>query len=93
MYQHTIEQLRSEITCRWGGTIYPINRDGDYFKTHPLFVADHLLWMCLEVETMTNVGKAGRWIGWMLAWAENLGLWTNERSRQLIRIDVEAGNA
>ena len=54
----------------------------------------HLLWMSEKLnedEESFSSTKAARWIGWMLCAAEALYLWTNDRSRAYITLDVEAG--
>ena len=49
----------------------------------------NLLWMIQKMQTFDDYRKASRWIGWMLAHAEILGLMTNKESRDLIRSDVK----
>lgn len=56
----------------------------------------HLLWMTLQMSNwdVTNLkysAKAGRWIGWMFHSIEELGIWTNDDSRKLVRQDMEEG--
>jgi len=55
-------------------------------------LSSHLLWMLEEIKKMNNAsGKAGRWIGYVLAHLETMKLLTNQESRQLIRKDVLNG--
>lgn len=52
----------------------------------------HLLWMSEEIKKMNNTsGKAGRWIGYVLARLETMELLTNQESRNLIKKDVLNG--
>ncbi len=52
----------------------------------------HLLWMLEEIKGMNGVsGKAGRWIGYVLCRAEEMGLLTNEKSQKIVREDVSKG--
>ena len=56
----------------------------------------YLLWMCDEIEKMdiTSIDqaiKAGRWIGWISAHVESKGLWKNDKTRDLVREDKENG--
>lgn len=52
----------------------------------------HLLWMLREIDWMEdNPGKAGRWIGYVLRAVEEMGLSTNQASRDLVRKDVSEG--
>ena len=52
-------------------------------------LSSHLLWMLEEIKKMNNTsGKAGRWIGYVLAYLEMMELLTNQESRNLIREDV-----
>lgn len=46
----------------------------------------------MDRESVKDAVKAGRWIGWVLAYVELMQLWHNNRSRELIRIDQEAGH-
>ena len=53
----------------------------------------HLLWMLEKIEGMANdPAKAGRWMGYILRGIEELGLLTNQESRNMVREDVRAGN-
>lgn len=51
----------------------------------------NLLWMMKKIEKFTDTKKAARWIGWVTAHAEILGLLTNAKTRELIRKDRDAG--
>lgn len=59
---------------------------------------EHLAWMVehiasLEVTSIEDAVKAGRWIGWMLLAAEEVhGFWDNAYSRELTRMDVAKGH-
>lgn len=54
----------------------------------------YILWMLTEIEQMDTTSKASgrkaaRWIGWICKTVEDdLKLWDNKRSRELIRQDV-----
>lgn len=56
----------------------------------------HVMWMITQVEqmerTIENATKAARWLGWILAKAEEVGLWNNDTSRELVRRDVANGD-
>jgi hypothetical protein len=57
---------------------------------------EHIAWMVEQIasfdtRSIEDAIKAGRWIGWMLCAAEMHGFWSNRRSRELIRMDREAG--
>lgn len=49
----------------------------------------YLLWMCDEIEKMTDSLKAARWIGYVLRMVEELNFWDNNVSRDYIREDVK----
>ncbi|MDP3052511.1 MAG: hypothetical protein Q8N22_00980 [bacterium] len=51
----------------------------------------YLLWMMQEMQKFDDSVKAGRWIGWIMAHAEMLGIMTNEKSRKLARMDCRQG--
>ncbi|MFM2381581.1 MAG: hypothetical protein RLZZ76_348 [Candidatus Parcubacteria bacterium] len=58
----------------------------------------HLLWMCEKIESFDEDSlqyafKAARWIGWVLAGVEQSSHahWTNENSREIVRLDVKQG--
>jgi len=56
-------------------------------------LSSHLLWMLEEIKKMNNAsGKAGRWMGYILARLEAMELLTNQESRDLIRKDVLNGH-
>ncbi|MEX2090744.1 MAG: hypothetical protein WD989_01255 [Candidatus Paceibacterota bacterium] len=55
-------------------------------------LCQHILWMLDEVKNTRDRTKAARWIGWVLAHMEVMGFITNEESRNMVRIDKEAGN-
>jgi hypothetical protein len=43
-------------------------------------------------ESFNDALKASRWIGWMYARAEQLDLWSLDKSRKLAKADVECRN-
>lgn len=54
----------------------------------------YLLWMCDEVSRMDTTSldeavKAARWMGWVFAHAELIGIWTNTDTRNHVRKDRE----
>ncbi len=51
----------------------------------------HLWWMMDEMQKFDSPAKRGRWIGWIMAHAEILGIMTNEQSRQLAKKDSHSG--
>ncbi|MDD5547506.1 MAG: hypothetical protein PHN74_01205 [Candidatus Pacebacteria bacterium] len=51
----------------------------------------YLLWMMKEMQKFDDSVKAGRWIGWIMAHAEVLGIMTNKQSRRLARMDCKRG--
>ncbi len=55
-------------------------------------LASHVLWMAEEMQTFSDSAKSGRWMGWIFARAEIIGLLTNEESRMLTKKDSEEGN-
>lgn len=53
----------------------------------------HLLWMLDKIEEMENIpARAGRWIGYCVRAVEDIGLLTNQESRNIIRKDVKDGH-
>ena len=54
-------------------------------------ISSHLLWMTNEIQKFDDPSKRGRWIGWVMAHAEILGILTNEKSRQLAKKDSHNG--
>jgi hypothetical protein len=54
-------------------------------------IPGHLLWMMAEMQTFTDSAKAGRWIGWIIAQAEILGVITEKQSRRLAKKDSHQG--
>lgn len=51
----------------------------------------NLLWMMDKMQTFDDVAKRGRWIGWVMANAEMLGVLTNKQSRKLSKKDSDSG--
>lgn len=48
-------------------------------------IPSHLLWMMRKMQSFDDSAKRGRWIGWILAHAEMLGIMTNKQSRKLAK--------
>ncbi|MBX4211782.1 MAG: hypothetical protein KW806_03280 [Candidatus Yanofskybacteria bacterium] len=57
-------------------------------------LACHLLWMLEGISQMSfeRSAKAGRWLGWVFAYMEVMGITTNEDSRNMSRVDAHNGN-
>ncbi len=51
----------------------------------------HLFWMTKEMQSFDDSAKVGRWIGWIVAHAEMLGIMTNKQSRKLAKKDSHEG--
>lgn len=51
----------------------------------------NLLWMMKKMQSFNDPLKAGRWIGWIVAHAEMLGIMNNRQSRKLINKDLKDG--
>jgi len=87
-YQLTIDRIRKAVELRRPGTV-PAFKE---LKDHEQPSLAYLLWMCGEVEKM-NINswdealKAGRWMGWVFAHIEFLGIWTNKDTREAVRED------
>ena len=56
--------------------------------SHDMKKPGYLLWMVEEMQTFTDREKAARWIGWIIAHAELLGIMDNDESRRLVRMEV-----
>lgn len=91
-YSKTIAAVRAAL-----GEKYPAAR-AEYASIAPGAVAppSYLLWMCEEIlmmdaSSVDESAKAGRWIGWVAAHVELLGIWDNDRTRDLIREDRRNG--
>jgi len=50
-------------------------------------IPDHLLWMMSRMQSFDDSAKVGRWIGWIIAHAEILGIITNKQSCKLAKKD------
>lgn len=48
----------------------------------------NLFWMMEKMQRFDDSEKAARWIGWILAHAEILGIMDNKMSRKLIKKDL-----
>jgi hypothetical protein len=61
-------------------------------------IAGYILWMLdsverMNVQSLDHALKAARWMGWILRVVEeDLKLWENDKSRDLVREDVGLGN-
>lgn len=74
-YPVTITAVRREMTC--------------HARTPAI---DHIQWMCDQIESfdpysLSAALKAARWIGWIYASVEQLGVWDNTVSREMARAD------
>ncbi len=79
-YPNTIKATREIIKKN-----FPDSKPKEGFDDLP----SHLLWMLDEIKEMKNdSGKAGRWMGYVLARLEALKLLTNQESRDIVRKDV-----
>lgn len=78
-YPHTTAFISAKIAEKFPEAISKENLE---------YIPGHLLWMLNEMQGFDDKSKASRWIGWILAHAEILGLMTNSISRQLIRQDI-----
>ncbi len=90
-YPHALETLEREIL-----KAYPDAKpDENAIDTD---MPSYLLWMIgklrtFDVASMKDALKAARWLGWIWRVVESeLKLWDNARSRELTRIDVQAGH-
>jgi len=54
-------------------------------------IPGYLLWMMEELQSFSDKSKRARWIGWIIAHSEMLGLLSNKQSRKVIKLDVEKG--
>ncbi len=54
-------------------------------------VPSYCLWMLDELGEFDDSKKAARWLGWVLGRLESIELLDNERSREIVRKDVEKG--
>lgn len=60
-------------------------------------LAQHLLWMLVRLQSINHrsaqaAAKRGRWMGWVYAYCEWMGLLTQQQVRTMARRDVHAGN-
>lgn len=91
-YKGTIAALRAAIQEIQPGT------QAEYLDLVPGNVVplSYLLWMCEEVQKMDissvdESAKAGRWMGWVFAHVELAGVWDNTKTRDLVRDDRRNG--
>jgi len=83
-YPHSIKTIRDKIGKFKNETSKPeLQKD-----------IDHILWMLGQIENMKidQSAKAGRWIGWIQANLEFIGIIRNQESREMIKIDVMNNN-
>lgn len=88
-YQNTVRAVREMM-----GDVK--SAESDLSKPSQNVPQAHLLWMCdqlekMDTESFDNALKAGRWIGWILAHVERNSVWSNARSRDLVRLDRTQG--
>jgi hypothetical protein len=81
-YPNTIGFLSQRIKKK-----YPQIKHTKIMKNMP----GYLLWMMEELQSFSNRSKRGRWIGWIIAHSEILGLLSNKQSRKVVTLDVEEG--
>lgn len=101
LYPHSLEKIRRILRENFGAELEAKESDLKYSHAavsvgggYAMNIASHLLWMCDRVEEMSREesARAGRWIGWMLAYLELLTPTTNADSRDMVRVDVRAGD-
>lgn len=93
MYEESIKLIRDTLSKFTGNvlpdyTFIPQRHSGkDFFLRIRLI--EHLLWMMDEIEEMTDIVKASRWIGWVYRSMETipLPLLSNEDIRDVAKID------
>ena len=87
MYRHSIATIKAKVLR--GVCSTREHPEGDW--EDPQLLQEHLLWMCEQVESwpmsIMELPKASRWVGWMFAKMESLGLMTNRESRDCARLD------
>lgn len=81
-YSNTIKFITEELKKR-----FPNEKPKEDLDNIPA----NLLWMMKKLQSFNDPLKAGRWIGWIVAHAEMLGIMNNEQSRKLIKKDLEDG--
>lgn len=91
-YAGSLSAVRTEIERRYPGTKPELMELSEGEPVHPAY----LLWMCEQVQNMDTSSieaalKAARWIGWIFAHVEMLGLWNNTHTRDITREDVQQG--
>ncbi len=93
-YPHTIAELRTAIEERFPGTKSACM---DKLPERRLAPPSYLLWMCDEVskmktDTVDDAVKAARWMGWVFTHVELYGIWGNNKTRDLVRVDRKNGH-
>jgi len=81
-YPNTINFITEKLKEK-----FPNTKSGENLKNIPA----HLFWMMEKMQTFDDSAKAGRWIGWIMAHAEILGIMDNAKSRELTRKDLQEG--
>jgi len=106
LYSHTLEKIRDFIKNKFF-SIQSTRADVDTIDIASMLshlheysrietteyyrMCQHILWMLDEIEKTQDSKKAARWIGYVLDRMEILGFLTNKESREMIRIDKNAG--
>jgi len=79
-YPNTINFITKRLRKK-----FPKTKPGESLKNIPA----NLFWMMKKMQTFDDSAKAGRWIGWIMAHAEMLGIMTNKQSRKLAKKDCQ----
>jgi len=73
---------------KYGAKLKPSEYNEDLWGDDTIF-ASYLVWMCQEIQGMTDSDKAGRWIGWVFgAMQFRLRLMNNAEARDAAREDA-----
>ena len=89
-YVQTITEVLRTIQDKFPGI-----KESNVLNKDQSNLPNYFVWMCNSVlkfnySSWADALKAARWIGWILRAAEqDLRLWDNTKSRNLIRNDVE----
>lgn len=81
-YPNTIDFITKKLRKK-----FPKTKPKENLKNIPA----NLFWMMKKMQTFDDSAKAGRWMGWIMAHAEILGIMTNEQSRRLAKMDCRQG--
>lgn len=79
-YKNSVDFIRKQISKKFPAAAAKMDQDD---------MPSYLLWMMEEMQKFDDSLKAARWIGWIFAHAEMLGLLSNTQSRNLSRNDVK----